>query len=41
MSSRTVGQVPILMERKFATVEKGVDPGAYVLSMINAMSLNL
>jgi len=26
---------------ELATVEKAVNPGAYVLSMINAMSLNL
>jgi len=34
-------KVLISMERKLATVEKAVDPGAYVLSMINATSLNL
>jgi hypothetical protein len=28
------------MERELARVEKAVDPGAYVLSMMDTMSLN-
>ena len=31
---------PILMERELARVEKAMDPGVYVLSMMDTMSLN-